>query len=207
MTCRRTITGDGVRRRAWAAVLTLLAALAVLVHHDMSGAPAMSATAVMGAMPGAARTAPHGGTAEAADGSGRTVTGKAAAGKAAAGHAMADHAMSGHDAGDHPMSGHDMSTRGTPGYAMPWHGTVRHGATAQAVTSGLEHDADGACSGPGMQHCTSGAVGSPQLLAPPALAPHGVPSAPVRGVLAGLGLPGHPHRAPPDLSVLSRLLI
>ncbi|SFY53832.1 hypothetical protein [Streptomyces sp. F-1] len=172
MTCRRTITGGGVRRRAWAAVLTLLAALAVLVHHDMSGAPAMSATAVMGTMPGMTHTAPHGGTVEAADGSGRTATGNAAAG-----HTMADRAMAG------------------------------HGATAQAVTSGLEHDADGACSGPGMQHCTSGAVGSPQLLAPPALAPHAVPGAPVRGVLAGLGLPGHPHRAPPDLSVLSRLLI
>ncbi|QLJ02371.1 hypothetical protein HZZ00_15950 [Streptomyces sp. NEAU-sy36] len=202
MTCRRTITGDGVRRRAWAAVLTLLAALAVLVHHDMSGAPAMSATAVMGTMPGAARTAPHGGTAAAAGGSGRTATGKAAAG-----HTMADHAMPGHETGDHAMSGHGMSARGTPGYAMPRHGAVRHGVAAQAVTSGLEHDADGACSGPGMQHCTSGAVGSPQLLAPPALAPHAVPSAPARGVLAGLGLPGHPHRAPPDLSVLSRLLI
>ncbi|MEV7155231.1 hypothetical protein AB0N77_11540 [Streptomyces misionensis] len=202
MTCRRTIARGGVPRRARAAVLTLLAALAVLVHHDMSGTPTMSATAVMSAMPAATHGAPHGSAAHAADGSGHTTTGKAAAGPA-----MADHAIAGPNKGDHVMSGQVMSARGTPGCAMAGHGTVRHGATAQAVTSGLEHDADGACSGPGMQHCTSGAVGSPQLLAPPAAAPHAVPSVPARGVLAGLGLPGHPHRAPPDLSVLSRLLI
>ncbi|TWV32045.1 hypothetical protein FRZ03_33755 [Streptomyces misionensis] len=182
MTCQRTITGGGVPRRAWAAVLTLLAALAVLVHHDMGTAPAMPATAVMSAMPPMARTAPHGGTAQAADGSGHTGAGA-------------------------PMAGHAMTGHGAPEATATGRGTVRHGASAPAVTSGLGHDADGPCSGAGMQHCTSGAVGTPQLLAPPAVAPHAVPGAPARGVLAGLGLPGHPHRAPPDLSVLSRLLI
>ena len=165
MTSRRIITRGGVPRRAWAAVLTLLAALAVLVHHDMP------ATA-MSAMPGMVHAAPHGTTAAAADG-----TGHAMPGSVTTGRGMAEHAMTG------------------------------PGATAQAATSAFDHNADGACSGAGMQHCTSGAVGSPQLLAPPAAAPHAVPGAPVRGVLAGLGLPGHPHRAPPDLSVLSRLLI
>ncbi|WKE67847.1 hypothetical protein [Streptomyces sp. WP-1] len=154
MTYRRTGSRGGAARRSWAAVLALLAAFVVLVHHDLGSAPAAPATAMsaapvapgtaMSAMPGTARTA-------------------------------------------HRMTGQDRA--------------------AQALTSAMDHDMGGACSGADMQHCTSGAVGSPQWLDPPTVPTHTVRAAPPRGVLAGRGLPGNPHRAPPDLSVLSRLLI
>ncbi|MEW2626243.1 hypothetical protein [Streptomyces sp. NPDC048106] len=151
VTYRRTGSRGGAPRRSWAAVLALLAALVVLVHHDLGPAPAAPATA-MSAM---SRT----------------------------GHAV--HGMAGHGMAEHGMTGQDMT----------------------ALTPVMDHDGGGACSGADMQHCTSGAVGSPQWLVPPAVGPHTVQGAPPRGVLAGHGLPGNPHRAPPDLSVLSRLLI
>ncbi|GLX49280.1 hypothetical protein Shyhy01_22300 [Streptomyces hygroscopicus subsp. hygroscopicus] len=141
MTYRRTGSHRGAARRSWAAVLALLAAFVVLVHHDMGAAPAAPATAMS--------------------------------------------AMSGTEHAAHGMTGPDTA----------------------ALTSAMDHDADGACSGADMQHCTSGAVGSPQWLAPPTVRTPAVPGAPGHGVLAGRGLPGNPHRAPPDLSVLSRLLI
>ncbi|MFF8991182.1 hypothetical protein ACF09H_14785 [Streptomyces sp. NPDC014983] len=141
MTYRRIGSHRGAARRSWAAVLALLAAFVVLVHHDMGAVPAAPATA-MSAMPGM-------------------------------GHAA------------HGMTGPDMA----------------------ALTSAMDHDTGGACSGADMQHCTSAAVGSPQWLVPPTVRTPAVPGVPGHGVLAGRGLPGHPHRAPPDLSVLSRLLI
>ncbi|OIK28293.1 DUF6153 family protein [Streptomyces malaysiense] len=144
MTDRRIGSRGGVARHAWAAVLALLAAFAVLVHHDLVAAPAASATA-MSAMPATDRTA-------------------------------------------HRMSGRDLTE-------------------TEVLNSAVDHDTGGACSGAGMQHCASGAVGSPQWLDPPTAPAHAVRPAPPRGVLAGRGLPGNPHRAPPDLSVLSRLLI
>ncbi|MEV6291434.1 hypothetical protein AB0M41_13670 [Streptomyces sp. NPDC051896] len=58
-----------------------------------------------------------------------------------------------------------------------------------------------------MQHCSSGDVGTPQLIAPPSALPKAVQGSPARGVLAGHNPSGISHRAPPDLSVLSRLLI
>ncbi|MFR9793377.1 hypothetical protein ACL07V_32690 [Streptomyces sp. MB22_4] len=154
MTYRRTGSHRGAARRSWAAVLALLAAFVVLVHHDMGAAPAAPATA-MSAMPGTEHAA----------------------------HGMS--AMPGTQHAAHGMTGPDTA----------------------ALTSAMDHDAGGACSGADMQHCTSGAVGSPQWLAPPTVRTPAVPGAPGHGVLAGRGLPGNPHRAPPDLSVLSRLLI
>ncbi|MFD8840506.1 DUF6153 family protein [Streptomyces griseofuscus] len=143
MTYRRTGSRGGAARRSRAAVLALLAAFVVLVHHDLGPAPAAPATA-MSAMPGTDHTG-------------------------------------------HRMTGQDMA--------------------AEALTSAMDHDTGGACSGADMQHCTSGAVGSPQWLDPPTVPTHTVQAAPPRGVLAGRGLPGNPHRAPPDLSLLSRLLV
>jgi hypothetical protein len=71
----------------------------------------------------------------------------------------------------------------------------------------MDHDGGGACSGPAMQHCSSGNVATPQLLVPPAALSRVVQGPPVPGVLAAQSLSAISHRAPPDLSVLSRLLI
>ncbi|TXJ75917.1 hypothetical protein E2C11_18940 [Streptomyces lavendulae] len=161
MTYRRTGPGGGATRRSWAAVLALLAAFVVLVHHDVSAAPAAPATA-MSAMPGMDHTA-------------RNTTVQ---------HMTARH-MATHRVTGHRVTGQDMAV--------------------VALSSAMGHDTSGACSG--MQHCTSGAVGSPQWLDPPAVPTHTAQAVPPRGVLAGRGLPGNPYRAPPDLSVLSRLLI
>ncbi|MEU5792020.1 hypothetical protein ABZ800_00510 [Streptomyces sp. NPDC047813] len=161
MAYRRTGPGGGATRRSWAAVLALLAAFVVLVHHDVSATPAAPATATtaMSAMPGMDHTARH----------------------MTAQH-MATHRVTGQR-----VTGQDMAV--------------------VTLSSAMSHDIDGACSGAGMQHCTSGAVGSPQWLDPPAVPTHTAQAVPPRDVLAGRGLPGNPYRAPPDLSVLSRLLI
>ncbi|MFK0112123.1 hypothetical protein [Streptomyces sp. NPDC091217] len=134
-------------RWTWAAVVALLAALAVLVHHD-AAVSATPATA-MSVMPGMHHTA-------------------------AAAQATA-------------QTGHEEAAR--------------------TVAPAMDHDGGGACSGPAMQHCSSGDVGTPQLLTPPSAVPHAVQGSPVQGIRAGHGLSGISHRAPPDLSVLSRLLI
>ncbi|MEV7387934.1 hypothetical protein [Streptomyces sp. NPDC091215] len=133
-------------RWTWAAVVALLAALAVLVHHD-AAVSATPATA-MSVMPGMHHTAAAQATAQ---------------------------------------TGHEEAAR--------------------TVAPAMDHDGGGACSGPAMQHCSSGDVGTPQLLTPPSAVPHAVQGSPVQGIRAGHGLSGISHRAPPDLSVLSRLLI
>ncbi|MER7915535.1 MULTISPECIES: hypothetical protein [unclassified Streptomyces] len=171
MTYRRTGPGGGATRRSWAAVLALLAAFVVLVHHDVSATPAATATATtaMSAMPGMDHTA-------------RNTTVQHMTAQHMTARHMATHRVTGHR-----VTGQDMAV--------------------VALSSAMSHDIDGACSGAGMQHCTSGAVGSPQWLDPPAVPTHTAQAVPPRGVLAGRGLPGNPYRAPPDLSVLSRLLI
>ncbi|QUW85549.1 hypothetical protein SMIR_41580 (plasmid) [Streptomyces mirabilis] len=144
-TNRRTVVHGSAARWTWAAVVALVAALAVLVHHDTS-ATAVRAP-VMSAMPGMDHT----------------------------------------------------SAAMTPTAASAGHGTAL--GAEDPATGG-----DAACSGPAMQHCSSGDPGTTQLAPPPAT-PHVDRGDTSYGVLAGHDLPGVPNRAPPDLSVLSRLLI
>jgi len=149
-TYRRISPRGSALRWTWAAVVALLAALAVLIHHDAVGA-ATPATA-MRAMPGM----------------------------------------------DHTMS---MSV------SVQTIAQTRHDGVTQAATPAMDHDGGGACSGPAMQHCSSGNVGTPRLLVPPTALAHAVQDSPVPGILLGRSPSGISHRAPPDLSVLSRLLI
>ncbi|MEV6791902.1 hypothetical protein AB0M87_07895 [Streptomyces sp. NPDC051320] len=145
---RRISPRDAALRWTWAAVLALVAAFAVLVHHDTVGVA--TPTAAMGVRPGM----------------------------------------------DH-------------GAVVPTQAIAQtvHDQAGQAVAPATDHDGGGPCSGPSMQHCSSGDVGTPQLLAPPAALHHAVQGSSVPGALAAQRPSGIWHRAPPDLSVLSRLLI
>ncbi|MER6123939.1 hypothetical protein ABT173_15030 [Streptomyces sp. NPDC001795] len=142
---RAGFRGSAVRC-AWTVVVALLAALAVLIHHDTTSAPAPAMSA------------------------------------------MADM--------DHTSAAMPMTTTAA---------SAGHGTAFQAANMAMD-DHSGACSGPAMQHCSAGDVGTTKLAPPPATAHVGRSDASY-GVLAGRGLPGASHRAPPDLSVLSRLLI
>ncbi|MEU0171419.1 hypothetical protein ABZ214_39235 [Streptomyces iakyrus] len=156
-TNRRTSPRSGAVRWARGALVALLAAFAVLVHHDTSAMPsaavnsmsAMPAMTAMGAMPGM------------------------------------DHG-SGATAAEAARSGDDTAFQ----------------ATAPATDT---DDAAAACAGPAMWHCSAGDLGTAKLAPPPAgsaadteATAHSVPTGASTGV---------PHRAPPDLSFLSRLLI
>ncbi|WP_050375670.1 DUF6153 family protein [Streptomyces acidiscabies] len=105
----------------------------------------------------------------------------------------------------------------TTSVAMPVHATsamtgMDHtsGAMTSTVASGRHgtamDDGGGACSGSAMQHCSAGDVGTVKLVPPPATAGIVRPDA-FRDVSAQRDPPGTSHRAPPDLSVLSRLLL
>jgi hypothetical protein len=146
-TNRRPVARGGAVRWTWAAVVALLAALAVLAHHDMTAAalrgPAMSA------MPGL----------------------------------------------DHTSAA--MASTGAE---------TDHGEALQTEAPATDDDG-GACSGPAMQHCSSGDVGTPQLLVPPSSVPRVGHGDAAYALPAGHGPPTVSHHAPPDLSVLSRLLI
>lgn len=150
-TYRRISLRGSAPRWTRAAVVALLAALAVLVHHDA----AVSATpsTAMSAMSGMDRTA-----------------------------AMAQATA---------PAGHDAAAR----------------AAAPGMDHGCGGGCGGGCSGPAMQHCSSGNVSTPQLLTPPSAPAHAVQGSPAQNIRAGHGPSGTSHRAPPDLSVLSRLLI
>ncbi|MET9088090.1 hypothetical protein ABZX77_40460 [Streptomyces sp. NPDC004237] len=136
----------GAARRARAVVVALLAALAVLVHHDATSA------------------------------------------------VMSAHSVSATAGMDH------TSAAMTPAAAPAAHGTV-----LKAADTAMDGDG-GACPGPGMQHCSAGDVGMAKLLPPPAAVTAVRPDA-VRSVSARRDPTGTSYRAPPDLSVLSRLLI
>ncbi|MGW5611607.1 hypothetical protein ACWEWI_37210 [Streptomyces sp. NPDC003753] len=68
------------------------------------------------------------------------------------------------------------------------------------------HNDDGACSSTVMQHCSAAGVDSLKLAPPHQMAP-GCPAAVHPGAAPGRDVPGTTGRAPPDLSVLSRLLL
>ncbi|MFH9818578.1 hypothetical protein [Streptomyces sp. NPDC017230] len=84
--------------------------------------------------------------------------------------------------------------------AMSGHGAAQ---LATAPTTGMG-DAP-ACAGPAMWHCSAGDVSTVKL-APPSAAPTADRADTAYGVSTGVPT-GVFHRAPPDLSVLSRLLI
>lgn len=136
-------------RWAWAGIVALLAALAVLVHHDTTSVamPAPAASS-MGTMPGM-------------------------------NHGLAAVTQI------QPSSGHEATVRDTN------------------TSTG---NGSGPCSGPVMEHCSAGDIGSVKIAPSPAV-PHTDMYAVAAGSPVGHGPPGRPYRAPPDLSVLSRLLI
>ena len=147
---RRVRARSGAVRWTPAAVIALIAALAVLVHHETAaGAVARtpaSAASVMSGMPGM--------------GSLPSMT--------------------------MPMdpAGHETAPRaGTP----------------------VTDSADGACSGMAMQHCSTANVDTVKLVPPsePGLGRDDTSNGPP----SGRYVPGTVSRAPPDLSVLSRLLL
>ncbi|MFF7986071.1 hypothetical protein ACFZDK_44385 [Streptomyces sp. NPDC007901] len=136
----------GAARCARAVVVALLAALAVLVHHDTTSVVTPA------------------------------------------------HSMS-------AMAGLDHTSAAMAPTAAP----AAHGTVLKAVDTAMDDDG-GACSGPGMQHCSAGDVGMAKLLPPPA-AVTAFRSDAFRSVSAQRDPTGTSYRAPPDLSVLSRLLI
>jgi hypothetical protein len=88
--------------------------------------------------------------------------------------------------------------------AMAVH-TGDHTAPAGVTAPTAAHEDDGACSGTAMQHCSAASVDSLKLMPPHQLA-IGCPPA-IHPGAAGRDVPGTTGRAPPDLSVLSRLLL
>ncbi|MBW8795383.1 MAG: hypothetical protein JF597_17820 [Streptomyces sp.] len=99
------------------------------------------------------------------------------------------------------MAGMDHTSAAMTPTAAP----AAHG-TALKVANTAMGDDGGACPGPGMQHCSAGDVGTAKLLPSPAAVTI-VRSDALRGMPARRDPTGTSHRAPPDLSVLSRLLI
>ncbi|MEW2049301.1 hypothetical protein [Streptomyces sp. NPDC005476] len=81
-----------------------------------------------------------------------------------------------------------------------------HAALFGVTAPTAAHEDDGACSGTAMQHCSAAGVESLKLAPPHQLAP-GPPAAVHPGAATGRDVPGSMGRAPPDLSVLSRLLL
>ncbi|AZQ39091.1 hypothetical protein EJ357_41350 [Streptomyces cyaneochromogenes] len=89
--------------------------------------------------------------------------------------------------------------------AMPVH-TGGHAMPRAVIDPTAAHDDDGACSGTVMQHCSAAGVDSVKLT-PPHQPSTGSASALPPGAAVGRDVPGTAGRAPPDLSVLSRLLL
>ncbi|MEU3550845.1 hypothetical protein [Streptomyces longwoodensis] len=84
---------------------------------------------------------------------------------------------------------------------------TRHDPVTQAAAPAMDHEGGGACSGRAVQHCGSGDVGASQVLTPPGAFAHATPGCSSPDVIVGHVRHAGAHRAPPDLSVLSRLLI
>lgn len=82
-------------------------------------------------------------------------------------------------------------------------GATTSGVTTTTTTTTNDH---GACSGTVMQHCSAAGVDSVQLVPPHHPSLRWAPALP-SGAAARRDVPGTTGRAPPDLSVLSRLLL
>jgi hypothetical protein len=144
---RRGATPGAVLRWTRAAVIALVAALAVLVHHETAAAMTPAAASETGS------------------------------------HAGMHHAAA-------PTTPVEPS-----GLAM------MSGTTAPPAP-----DAGGTCSGTAMQHCSAAGVDTMKL-APPHRPFTGCAPGIRAGHAVGRDVPGAADRAPPDLSVLSRLLL
>ncbi|MEU2775472.1 hypothetical protein ABZ646_21645 [Streptomyces sp. NPDC007162] len=114
-----------------------------------------------------------------------------------------------HDTTPAVMPAHSMSAMAGTDHASaamtPTAASAAHGTVLKAAYTAMG-DEGGACSGPGMQHCSAGDVGTAKLLPQPA-AVIVVRSGAFPSVSAQRDPTGTSYRAPPDLSVLSRLLI
>ncbi|MFI9080841.1 hypothetical protein ACIGW8_30955 [Streptomyces sioyaensis] len=137
-----------------AAVITLVAALAVLVHHEMGPTATTHVPSV------------------------QIVEAVGMAGVAGTGHGRMV-----------PMSAHACG----PAPSSP--------AAAPAAAS-----EGGTCSGMAMQLCSTASVDTTKLM-PPSRPAIGCDPARCRRIAAGREVPGTVSRAPPDLSLLSRLLV
>lgn len=159
-----------VLRCARAAVITLVAVLAVLVHHETA------ATVTHVPQPGSS----------------------AASGLAGMHHspapALPPSVM-------HPPVMHPAAMHPPVMHPQPNGRTASPGVTTPAAT-----DDRGACSGTAAQHCSAAGVDSVQL-APPHQSVLSRAPAVRPGAAVGRDVPGTTGRAPPDLSVLSRLLL
>ncbi len=168
----------GAVRWARAVVVALLAAVAVLVHHDATGpkavpgpSAAMGATHGMGAMHGMG----------ARDGMG---------------------AMHGMGATHRSGATHRMSLVSPAPVTTTTAVTAMGGAGADLPAG----SGDSTCASAVTGHCSAASLDTVQLVPPPA-DPRAGPGDAVRGVRAAHSPHGVAHRAPPDLSLLSRLLI
>ena len=92
------------------------------------------------------------------------------------------------------------------GSVPPAHTRSEAPAQLSSTTTPVAVGPDGPCSGMAMQHCSAAGVDTLKLVPPAELAVGHVPAAPSRAA-AGRDIPGTVGRAPPDLSVLSRLLL
>ncbi|MEV0736780.1 hypothetical protein AB0I51_12610 [Streptomyces sp. NPDC050549] len=100
------------------------------------------------------------------------------------------------------MSGSVHTGHGMPGSAQAVH--VMGGDEATSVPGDSPHDVeDGGCAMPGMQHCTSASVDTVQLAVPSQRSFDALVN--LRQAAAGRTPAAAVGRAPPDLSVLSRL--
>ncbi|MFJ8196559.1 hypothetical protein [Streptomyces sp. NPDC096152] len=159
---------NGAVRCVWGAVVAVLAAFAVLVHHDAAGPMAVPGSpASVSAMSGT--------------------------------RAVRDmSAMHGTDA--MPGMGHASPATGT-------RTTTVTGATKTLGAADLPAGSgDNTCSSAAAGHCSAAGLSTVQLVSPPA-DPRAGPADAVHGVRAAHSPHGVAHRAPPDLSLLSRLLI
>ncbi|MBN0043061.1 hypothetical protein JS756_02815 [Streptomyces actuosus] len=94
----------------------------------------------------------------------------------------------------------------TSATAIPTAASTGHDTAPRPA--GTVMDAPGGdCAGTAMQHCSTADVSTAQSVPPPAASTPAARSDAVPGGPALHGLPRTSHRAPPDLSVLSRLLI
>ncbi|MDR3081553.1 MAG: hypothetical protein LBV60_11615 [Streptomyces sp.] len=102
---------------------------------------------------------------------------------------------------------------GMTGMAAMDHGSVPPAQTRSAAHALPSRSAapvaagiDGACTGMAMQHCSAAGVDTVKPVPPAESTVGHTPAAPSRAA-AGRDIPGTVGRAPPDLSLLSRLLL
>lgn len=155
----RTARG-GPARWAYAAVVVLGAALALLVHHGVTAAPVAVSSSSL-------------------------------------------HASSLHATPLHATPGHAVPGAVAPPHTMMTTGAGAERTRARPVGPAVDSAGDGACAATGTQHCSTASVDTLKLPPPPRCRAEQAPC-PHRAV-TGRKAARTIGRAPPDLSVLSRL--